>query len=99
MEKPPQERDGPGVRPGGFSWWCAGPWVRACWGLDLDKDIVLNEMIKLFKLERVTWRIRAFVKLPDFKRKFDLITAFMICFNFPPRHPYWGPRQWDFFPE
>ncbi len=66
-------------------------------GLDLDKDIVLNEMIKLFKLERVTWRIRAFVKLPDFKRKFDLITAFMICFNFPPKHPYWGPRQWDFF--
>ena len=66
-------------------------------GLDLDKDIVLNEMIKLFKLERVTWRIRAFVKLPDFRRKFDLITAFMICFNFPPKHPYWGPRQWDFF--
>ena len=66
-------------------------------GLDLDKDLVLNEMIKLFKLERVTWRIRAFVKLPDFKRKFDLITAFMICFNFPPRHPYWGPREWDFF--
>ncbi len=66
-------------------------------GLDLDKDLVLNEMVKLFKLERVTWRIRAFVKLPDFKRQFDLITAFMICFNFPPRHPYWGPRQWDFF--
>ena len=66
-------------------------------GLDLDKDLVLNEMIKLFKLERVTWRIRAFVKLPDFRRKFDLITAFMICFNFPPKHPYWGPRQWDFF--
>ena len=66
-------------------------------GLDLDKDIVLNEMIKLFKLERVTWRIRAFVKLPDFKRRFDLITAFMICFNFPPRHTHWGPREWDFF--
>ena len=66
-------------------------------GVDLDKDIVLNEMIKLFKLERVTWRVRAWVKLPDFKRRFDLITAFMICFNFPPRHPYWGPREWDFF--
>lgn len=66
-------------------------------GVDLDKDLVLNEMIRLFRLERVAWRIRAFVKLPDFKRKFDLITAFMICFNFPPRHPYWGPRQWHFF--
>ena len=66
-------------------------------GVDLDKDVVLNEMIKLFRLERVAYRIRAFVKLPDFGRKFDLITAFMICFNFPPTRPYWGPRQWDFF--
>ena len=66
-------------------------------GLDLDKDLVLNEMIRLFKLKRVAYRIRAFVKLPDLKRKFDLITAFMICFNFPPKPPHWGPRQWDFF--
>ena len=66
-------------------------------GMDLDKDIVLNEMIALFGLQRVTWRIRAFVKLPDLRRKFDLITAFMICFNFPPRGGYWGVREWDFF--
>jgi SAM-dependent methyltransferase len=66
-------------------------------GMDLDKDIVLNEMVALFGLKRVTWRIRAFVKLPDLRRKFDLITAFMICFNFPPRGGYWGVREWDFF--
>ncbi len=66
-------------------------------GMDLDKDIVLNEMIALFGLKRVTWRIRAFVKLPDLGRKFDLITAFMICFNFPPRGGYWGVKEWDFF--
>ena len=66
-------------------------------GVDLDKDVVLNEMIRLFKLDRTACRVRAWVKLPDFKTKFDLITAFMICFNFPPRHPYWGPREWDFF--
>ena len=66
-------------------------------GMDLDKDLVLNEMIALFGLKRVTWRIRAFVKLPDLGRKFDLITAFMICFNFPPRGGYWGVREWDFF--
>ena len=65
-------------------------------GMDLDKDIVLNEMVALFGLKRVTWRIRAFVKLPDLRRKFDLITAFMICFNFPPRGGYWGVREWDF---
>jgi SAM-dependent methyltransferase len=66
-------------------------------GMDLDKDVVLNGMIELFRIKRVTWRIRAFVKLPDLRRKFDLITAFMICFNFPPRGGYWGVREWDFF--
>ena len=66
-------------------------------GMDLDKDIVLNEMIALLRIQRVTWRIRAFVKLPRLGRKFDLITAFMICFNFPPRGGYWGVREWDFF--
>ena len=66
-------------------------------GMDLDKDIVLNEMIALFGIKRVTWRIRAYVKLPRLRRRFDLITAFMICFNFPPRGGYWGVKEWDFF--
>ena len=96
IEKPPKSVLDLGCGGGFFLVVCRMLGSRVL-GLDLDKDIVLNEMIKLFKLERVTWRIRAFVKLPDFKRKFDLITAFMICFNFPPKHPYWGPRQWDFF--
>jgi SAM-dependent methyltransferase len=66
-------------------------------GMDLDKDLVLNDMITMFRLRRVVWRIRAFVKLPRLGRKFDLITAFMVCFNFPPRGGYWGVREWDFF--
>ena len=66
-------------------------------GMDLNKDLVLNEMIELFKLKRVNWRIRAFVTLPKFRQKFDLITAFMICFNFPPNRPAWGVAEWDFF--
>ena len=96
IEKPPKSVLDLGCGGGFFLVVCRMLGSRVL-GLDLDKDIVLNEMIQLFKLERVTWRIRAFVKLPDFRRKFDLITAFMICFNFPPKHPYWGPRQWDFF--
>ena len=96
VEKPPKSVLDLGCGGGFFLIVCRMLGSRVL-GLDLDKDLVLNEMIRLFKLERVTWRIRAFVKLPDFKRRFDLITAFMICFNFPPKHPYWGPRQWDFF--
>jgi SAM-dependent methyltransferase len=66
-------------------------------GMDLNKDLVLNEMIAAFKLNRITWRIRPFVKLPGVRGKFDLITAWMICFNFPPNRPIWGPAEWDFF--
>ncbi len=96
LDKPPRSVLDVGCGGGFFLMVCRALGARVL-GLDLDKDLVLNEMIRLFRLERVTWRVRAFVKLPDFRRKFDLITAFMICFNFPPRHPYWGARQWDFF--
>jgi SAM-dependent methyltransferase len=65
-------------------------------GVDLNNDLVLNEMIALFKLNRITWRIRPFVKLPSFNHKFDLITAWMICFNFPPNRPVWTAAEWDF---
>ncbi len=66
-------------------------------GIDLDKDRVLNEMIAVFKLRRVVQEIRAFVTLPKFWRKFDLITAFMICFNYPSNQPAWGVPEWEFF--
>ncbi len=66
-------------------------------GIDLNKDLVLNEMVAAFNLRRVVWHIRAFVTLPKFRRKFDLITAFMICFNFPTNRPAWGVAEWDFF--
>lgn len=66
-------------------------------GIDLNKDLVLNEMIAAFHLKRVVWHIRAFVTLPSFRQRFDLITAFMICFNFPTNRPAWGVAEWDFF--
>lgn len=66
-------------------------------GIDLNKDLVLNEMVALFGLKRVVWHIRSFVSLPNFRQKFDLITAFMICFNFPTDCPAWGVPEWGFF--
>ena len=65
-------------------------------GLDLDTDVVLNEMIALLKLRRVAWMIRPFVPLPGLGRRFDLITAFMICFNLPMNRPAWTAAEWDF---
>ena len=96
LEKPPRDVLDLGCGGGFFLVVCRHLGARVL-GFDLDKDQVLNEMIRLFGLRRVAGRIRAFVKLPDFGRKFDLITAFMICFNFPPKGSYWGTREWDFF--
>ena len=96
LERPPRDVLDLGCGGGFFLVVCRQLGARVL-GFDLDKDQVLNEMIRLFGLRRVAGRIRAFVKLPDFGHRFDLITAFMICFNFPPKGSYWGTREWDFF--
>ena len=66
-------------------------------GLDIDKAPLYPEMARLLGLERVLWRIEAFARLPDLGQKFDLITAFMICFNNHKQPGLWGPREWEFF--
>ncbi len=67
-----------------------------CLGVDLDTDPIFNDLIKLFGVERIGLRIEPFVKLPDFGRKFDLITAFMICFNNFDTPEIWKAPQWEF---
>lgn len=66
-------------------------------GLDIDTAPLYPEMARLLELERVVWRIEAFAGLPDLGRKFDLISAFMICFNNHKQPGLWGPREWEFF--
>lgn len=66
-------------------------------GVDVKTDQVLNRMIELFGLERITKRIKPMRKLPKLNRQFDLITGFMICFNFPTNETYWSEKEWDFF--
>jgi SAM-dependent methyltransferase len=66
-------------------------------GLDLDRVPMFAEITRLLGVHRVIRRIRAFHPLPDLGGKFDLITAFMICFN-NHRHPnLWGVAEWSFF--
>jgi SAM-dependent methyltransferase len=66
-------------------------------GLDLDDMPMFNETIALLGVKRVVWRVRAFVPLPDLGKKFDLITAHMICFNNHKMPGLWGIKEWDFF--
>jgi len=67
-------------------------------GLDVGDFPLSNELIELFGLERVTWRIRALQPLPDFGRKFDLITGFSAAFNRSEDESRgWVPEEWKFF--
>ena len=67
-------------------------------GLDVGDFPLSNELIELFGLERVIWRIRALQPLPDFGRKFDLITGFSAAFNRSEDESRgWVPEEWKFF--
>jgi SAM-dependent methyltransferase len=66
-------------------------------GLDLDRIAMFAEITSLLGVRRVIQRIQPFRPLPDLGEKFDLITAFMICFNGHRRPNLWGVAEWDFF--
>jgi SAM-dependent methyltransferase len=66
-------------------------------GLDLDEPKFYGEMFELLGLERIIWWIEAFEPLPSLARKFDLITAFAICFNGHGSDKVWGLKEWEFF--
>jgi len=67
-------------------------------GVDVADYPLSNELIELFSVERVSWRIRAFEPLPNFARKFDLITAFSAAFNRNADETRgWTADEWEFF--
>jgi SAM-dependent methyltransferase len=66
-------------------------------GLDLDRIPMFAEITSLLGVRRVIQRIQAFRPLPGLGGKFDLITAFMICFNSHRRPNLWGVAEWNFF--
>jgi SAM-dependent methyltransferase len=66
-------------------------------GLDMDRLPMFREITRLLGVHRVVQRIDAFHPLPDFGRKFDVITAFMICFNNHKMPGLWKIPEWEFF--
>jgi SAM-dependent methyltransferase len=66
-------------------------------GLDMDRLPMFREITHLLRVRRVVQQIEAFRPLPSFGRKFDIITAFMICFNNHKMPALWGVSEWDFF--
>jgi SAM-dependent methyltransferase len=67
-------------------------------GLDVGDYPLSNELIELFGVERLIWKVRAFEPLPDFGRQFDLISAFSAAFNRNADETRgWNPDEWQFF--
>lgn len=58
---------------------------------------MFREVTRLLGVRRMVQRIEAFRPLPDFGQKFDLITAFMICFNNHKMPDLWKVPEWEFF--
>lgn len=82
----------------GFFLFVAKHFGHAGLGLDVDDFPVSNELIELFGVERVTWRIRALQPLPNFGRRFDLITGFSTAFNRSEDESRgWTADEWSFF--
>lgn len=67
------------------------------WTIDLDSVPMYNEMIDLLNIKRRIKEIKAYEKLPNFDQKFDLVTAFAICFNNHKRQDLWTYKEWSFF--
>jgi SAM-dependent methyltransferase len=66
-------------------------------GIDLDELPMFGDLTRLLGVRRVIWQINAFDPLPDALGKFDLITAFLICFNRHKQTNVWGVPEWEFF--
>jgi SAM-dependent methyltransferase len=66
-------------------------------GLDVDYVPMFAEITSLLGVRRVISRIEPFTPLPDLGEEFDLITAFMICFNNHKQPNLWDVPEWEFF--
>jgi SAM-dependent methyltransferase len=65
-------------------------------GLDIPEPPMYGELFELFGLKRMVWEIKAYEPLPDFGERFDMVTAFSICFNGHKRSDLWTPKEWAF---
>jgi SAM-dependent methyltransferase len=66
-------------------------------GVDMDRLPMFREVTRLLGVRRVVQRIQPFRPLPNFGKKFDVITAFMVCFNNHKMPDLWDVREWEFF--
>jgi len=66
-------------------------------GIDLPGDTLFNKAAEFLGIERRDYKIEPKTAIKSFGTKFDLITAFQVCFNGHIEGEIWGEDQWDFF--
>lgn len=66
-------------------------------GLDVDEEPFYNDSFEFLKLPRRIHRIEPMTPLPDMQSQFDLITAFMTCFDTGQDGMPWGADAWKYF--
>ncbi len=81
----------------GYFPYVCGQFSHAAQALDLDTVPMYNGMIDLLNVDRRIWRVNAHQPLPDLGRRFDVVTAFMTCFNRHPDDRPWGQEEWIYF--
>ncbi|MEP6974851.1 MAG: class I SAM-dependent methyltransferase [Spartobacteria bacterium] len=83
---------------GGFFLYVAQALGHRGLGLDVDDIPVFNGLVKLLGVDRVDYTVTSYETVPDFGRKFDLITAFATAFHGNREDSgRWGAEEWDFF--
>ena len=63
--------------------------------IDLDNNNLYNIIITKLNINRYPLKIEKY-KILDVEKKYDLITAFMICFNNHKKDDLWGTHEWEF---
>ena len=66
-------------------------------GLDIPDVGWFGQLTDLLGVRRVICEIQPFVPLPDLGKKFDYVTAYMVCFNGHNSDKVWKIEQWRFF--
>lgn len=66
-------------------------------GLDLGEAPLFQELLNVFAVPQIAFRIEPFKPLPNFQQQFDWITAFSIGFDrYRDTNTRWGVKEWDF---
>lgn len=82
---------------GGFFLFILKRFHHSVLGLDIDESPLFRDLLEVFGVPRVIFRIEPFQPLPKFDQPFDWITAFSIGFDRDAsKTSRWSPAEWDF---